>query len=166
VTCYDEFLAARRAYPRALVLMRIGDFYEAVGWDAVLLMEHTGIAAMSPEGGVPLAGTQHRNLRRTLSLLVRAGLTVAVVEEEEEEEGDGGGAHAHAPLLRLPGRAAKGAKRRYVGGVVSPCAPEYLRGLVDDEHGWRLAAMGGAGGAAAEAGFRAARPIVGALFFV
>ena len=58
------------------ILMRVGDFYECLGWDAVLAIEHCGLNAMSPEAGVPMAGCQWRQLRRTLSLLVAAGFTV------------------------------------------------------------------------------------------
>ena len=76
VPAFAEFLELRRRLPRAVILMRVGDFYECLGWDAVLAIEHCGLNAMSPEAGVPMAGCQWRQLRRTLSLLVAAGFTV------------------------------------------------------------------------------------------
>lgn len=74
--CYEDFLSFRQQLPRALLLMRVGDFYETVGWDAVLLVEHCGNNPMGAGSGVPRAGCPWRNLRRTLALLVDAGLTV------------------------------------------------------------------------------------------
>jgi hypothetical protein len=41
-------------------LVRVGDFYEAFGADAVLLVEHAGL---NPMGGKPRAGCPWRNLQ-------------------------------------------------------------------------------------------------------
>jgi hypothetical protein len=74
------------------VLTRIGDFYEASGMDAVLLVEHAGLNAMAPGSGIPRAGCPKDNIRRTLDCLVgQAGLSVV--------SGEGGGRGAAAWLL-------------------------------------------------------------------
>ena len=36
---FDYYLTVRRRHPRKLVLSRVGDFYEAFGYDAVLLVQ-------------------------------------------------------------------------------------------------------------------------------
>lgn len=40
--------------------MRVGDFYEAFGADAIMLVEHAGL---NPMGGKPRAGCPWRNLQ-------------------------------------------------------------------------------------------------------
>lgn len=45
-----------------MCLVRVGDFYEAFGVDAVLLVEHAGL---NPMGGKPRAGCPWRNLQVT-----------------------------------------------------------------------------------------------------
>ncbi|KAI8471333.1 MAG: hypothetical protein J3K34DRAFT_507122 [Monoraphidium minutum] len=142
VPCYEEYLRYRRDMPRALILMRVGEFFEAVGYDAVLLMEHAGLNAMGAEGGAPRAGCPAASLRRTAAMLVEQGLTVAVVEESEPPEG-------------------RGAKVRFLLAVLSPAQPHLLAGLVDDETGAELAAGVGGGGDGGAGGFLAARPIIG-----
>lgn len=76
ISCFAEFLAFRRDNPRAMVLMRCGDFYECVGFDALMLVEHCGNNPMAPQKGVVKAGCPWRNLRRTLEQLTHAGLSV------------------------------------------------------------------------------------------
>ncbi len=69
-----------------IALVRVGEFYECIGADAVLLVEH---AALNPMGTgpntMPRAGCPVANLRRTLDDLVRgAALSVVVAEEVPE----------------------------------------------------------------------------------
>lgn len=43
-----------------MCLVRVGDFYEAFGADAIMLVEHAGL---NPMGGKPRAGCPWRNLQ-------------------------------------------------------------------------------------------------------
>ena len=65
-------------HPEKLLLVRVGDFYEACGVDAVMLVEHAGL---NPMGGKCRAGCPVVNVQATLTDLTAAGLTVAVYEE-------------------------------------------------------------------------------------
>ena len=58
----------------------MGEFYESVGIDAVLLVQHAGLNPMGG-GTPPRAGCPRQNLRRTVADLVDAGLSVVVCEE-------------------------------------------------------------------------------------
>ncbi len=57
-----------------LVLVQVGEFYETMGTDAVLLVQHAGLNPMG-QGIPPRAGCPIMNLRKTLSdLVVEAGI--------------------------------------------------------------------------------------------
>ncbi|KAG2499476.1 hypothetical protein HYH03_002423 [Edaphochlamys debaryana] len=135
VQCYDDFLNAKRRHPTALVLVRIGDFYEAVGFDALVLCQVCGLNPMSPHSGVAEAGFPKgaQSLRRQLNRLIEASFTVAVVEEvgvraaASRSGGPGGG----GGFVRAFGGSSK--ERRLVS-LVSACSPYYLHGDVEDEY--------------------------------
>ena len=56
--------------------LQVGEFYETMGTDAVLLVQHAGLNPMG-QGDPPRAGCPIANLRRTISDLVeQAGLSV------------------------------------------------------------------------------------------
>ena len=56
--------------------MQVGEFYETMGTDAVLLVQYAGLNPMG-QGDPPRAGCPVANLRRTISDLVeQAGLSV------------------------------------------------------------------------------------------
>ncbi|EFJ50776.1 hypothetical protein VOLCADRAFT_88639 [Volvox carteri f. nagariensis] len=121
VQCYDSFLAAKRKHPTAVVLVRIGEFYEAVGFDALVLCQYGGLNPMSPHTGVAEAGFPRaaNSLRRQLNRLIGAGFTVAMVEEVRE--------------VRRSGSAVPFKERKLVA-VVSSSSPYYLYGDVEDEY--------------------------------
>nr|CAE05686.2 OSJNBb0002J11.13 [Oryza sativa Japonica Group] len=73
-----EMLQFKSKFPREVLLCRVGDFYEAVGFDACILVEHAGL---NPFGGlrsdsIPKAGCPVMNLRQTLDDLTRCGYSV------------------------------------------------------------------------------------------
>lgn len=78
-----EMLQFKSRFTREILLCRVGDFYEAIGIDACLLVEYAGL---NPFGGlrsdsVPRAGCPVVNLQQTLDDLTRNGYSVCVVEE-------------------------------------------------------------------------------------
>ena len=83
-----QYNAFKAKYPDAMLLFRVGDFYETYGEDAVKASEILGIVltkrsnaiAESPE----LAGFPHHALDTYLPKLVRAGLKVAICEQLED----------------------------------------------------------------------------------
>lgn len=58
-------------------MKRVGDFYEAFGLDAIMLMEHCGLNAMASKAR---AGCPVKNIQATLDCLTSAGFRVAVIE--------------------------------------------------------------------------------------
>ena len=60
----------------AVPVLQVGEFYETMGTDAVMLVQHAGLNPMG-QGDPPRAGCPVVNLRRTISDLVeQAGLSV------------------------------------------------------------------------------------------
>ena len=59
-----------------VTVLQVGEFYETMGTDAVMLVQHAGLNPMG-QGDPPRAGCPVVNLRRTISDLVeQAGLSV------------------------------------------------------------------------------------------
>lgn len=56
--------------------VQVGSFYEALGYDAILLVEHTGLNPMPIKRGMPHAGCPLTNIRSVLAALVSQGFTV------------------------------------------------------------------------------------------
>ena len=87
-----QYLALKAQHPDALLLFRMGDFYEAFDEDAGVLAETLGIALTSrplgkAEGRIPMAGVPHHALERYLDQLVGAGHRVALAEQTSQADG-------------------------------------------------------------------------------
>ncbi|KAH9307955.1 hypothetical protein KI387_035866, partial [Taxus chinensis] len=72
-----ELLQFKLRFPREVLLCRVGEFYETLGFDACILVEYAGV---NPMGGirsntVPKAGCPVMNLRQTLDELTRNGFS-------------------------------------------------------------------------------------------
>ena len=83
-----QYLEAKSAQPEALLLMRMGDFYEAFLGDAEALSRHTGVALTSRNKDDPqpvaMAGIPHHQLPVYLPKLLAAGVRVAVMDQLED----------------------------------------------------------------------------------
>ena len=105
---YEE---AKRACPGAVLLFRMGDFYELFHDDAKIAARTLNLALTSREKGenpIPMAGFPHHQLESYLGKLIKAGMRAAVCEQVEDP------------------KKAKGLVRREVTRIVSP-------GTVTDE---------------------------------
>ena len=100
---YDEI---KQQYSDAIVLFRMGDFYETFNDDAILTAKILGIVLTKRSNGaaaeVPLAGFPYHSIDNYLHKLVNAGQRVAICEQVED------------PKL------AKGIVKREVIEVVTP----------------------------------------------
>jgi DNA mismatch repair protein MutS len=80
-----QYLDVKRRHPDAILLFRIGDFYEAFDDDARLLAHELDIVLTSKPMGrnvrVPLAGVPHHSLERHLATLISRGHRVAICEQ-------------------------------------------------------------------------------------
>ncbi|MBI2850306.1 MAG: DNA mismatch repair protein MutS [Chloroflexi bacterium] len=80
-----QYLSIKRRYPQAIVLFRIGDFYETFDEDAKTVSRELDIVLTSKEMGkghrVPLAGIPYHSLDNHLAKLVNNGHKVAICEQ-------------------------------------------------------------------------------------
>ncbi|MEO6666296.1 MAG: DNA mismatch repair protein MutS, partial [Nitrospiria bacterium] len=83
-----QYEALKAAHPDALLLFRVGDFYELFGDDAVAAAPLLDIALTSRdkqnEHAVPLCGVPHHAIAGYLGKLLAAGKAVALAEQMEE----------------------------------------------------------------------------------
>ena len=83
----QQYNGVKAQYPDALVLFRIGDFYETFGSDAISASGILGITLTKRNNGgqdVELAGFPHHSLDNYLPKLVRAGFRVAICDQLED----------------------------------------------------------------------------------
>lgn len=83
----QQYNTIKAKYPDAILLFRVGDFYETFGSDAVRTAEVLGIVLTKRNNGsshTELAGFPHHSLDSYLPKLVRAGLRVAVCDQLED----------------------------------------------------------------------------------
>jgi DNA mismatch repair protein MutS len=96
----------KQKYPDAILLFRVGDFYETFGGDAVIAAGILGITLTKRNNGAAseseLAGFPHHSLDTYLHKLVKAGYRVAVCDQLEDP------------------KQAKGVVKRGVTDLVSP----------------------------------------------
>ncbi len=133
-----QYMEIKRAHPGAVLLFRMGDFYETFFDDAKILADTCNVTLTTRDKNsdhpVPLAGVPHHALETYLSRLLAAGLTVAICDQVEDPS------------------QAKGLVKRAVVEVVSPgtaTAPELVDGaggvfclafapITEGEAGWAV----------------------------
>lgn len=101
----QQYFDAKAACPDAVLLFRMGDFYETFHDDAKLVARVLNLALTSRDKGenpVPMAGFPHHQLESYLGKLITAGHRAAICEQVEDP------------------KQAKGLVRREVTRVVTP----------------------------------------------
>ena len=101
----QQYEDAKRACPEALLLFRMGDFYEMFQDDAKSAARVLNLALTSRDKGpdaIPMAGFPYHQLESYLGKLIAAGIRVAVCDQMEDP------------------KQAKGLVRREVTRIVSP----------------------------------------------
>ena len=97
-----QYLAMKREIPSGAILMfRLGDFYEMFGEDAVVASPILG-ATLTHRGNQPMCGVPYHALNAYLSKLIRAGKTAALCDQVEDP------------------KTAKGLVRREITRIVTP----------------------------------------------
>lgn len=83
-----QFFSIKAKHPEAVLLYRVGDFYETYSDDAILASKVLGIVLTKrtngDKGSVPMAGFPHHAIDVYLPKLVRAGYKVAVCDQLED----------------------------------------------------------------------------------
>jgi DNA mismatch repair protein MutS len=81
----QQLAAAKRAYPRAIVFFRMGDFYEMFGEDAVQASKLLDLTLTARSRGkpdeVPMAGVPHHAAHGYIARLLELGQQVAICEQ-------------------------------------------------------------------------------------
>ncbi|MFO7880911.1 MAG: DNA mismatch repair protein MutS [Kosmotogaceae bacterium] len=79
----EQYQNIKNKYEDALLLFRLGDFYEAFFEDAKLLSEATQIVLTS-RNGYPMAGVPYHSIDQYLKKLIEAGYKIAICDQVEE----------------------------------------------------------------------------------
>ena len=83
-----QFFSVKAEHPEAVLLYRVGDFYESYSSDAVLVSKVLGLVLTKKSNGekgyIEMAGFPHHALDVYLPKLVRAGHKVAVCDQLED----------------------------------------------------------------------------------
>ena len=83
-----QYNAIKNKYPDAMLLFRVGDFYETFGEDAKKAAQVLGITLTKRGAGsdseTALAGFPHHSLNTYLPKLVKAGMRVAICDQLED----------------------------------------------------------------------------------
>jgi DNA mismatch repair protein MutS len=117
-----QYLAIKREVPSgAIVMFRLGDFYELFGEDAIVAAPIMG-ATLTRRGSQPMCGVPHHALNSYLAKLIRAGKTAALCEQVEDP------------------KTAKGLVRREVTRIITP-GTVTEDGLVDENVNNYIAAV-------------------------
>ena len=83
----QQYNSIKSKYPDALLLFRVGDFYETFGEDAVKAARVLNIVLTNRNNGserTELAGFPHHSLNTYLPKLVKAGMRVAICDQLED----------------------------------------------------------------------------------
>ena len=97
-----QYLSLKREIPEGAILMfRLGDFYEMFGEDAVIAAPILG-ATLTRRGAQQMCGVPHHALNSYLAKLIRAGKTAALCDQVEDP------------------KTAKGLVRREITRIVTP----------------------------------------------
>ncbi len=84
----QQHKAIKQKYPDAILLFRVGDFYETFGVDAIISSQVLGITLTKRNNGAAfsseLAGFPHHALDTYLHKLVKAGYRVAICDQLED----------------------------------------------------------------------------------
>lgn len=89
-----QYFAVKAQHPEAILLYRVGDFYETYSDDAVLASKVLGLVqtrrSNGDKGTVPMAGFPHHAIEQYLTKLIRSGYKVAVCDQLEDPKLVGG----------------------------------------------------------------------------
>jgi DNA mismatch repair protein MutS len=105
----QQFEAAKARCPGAIVLFRMGDFYELFGADAreaAALLDLTLTSRDKGPDAVPMAGFPHHQLDPQLVKLVAAGRRVAICEQVDDPKTTKGLLRREVTRIVTPGIAA------------------------------------------------------------
>ncbi|MGP0128213.1 MAG: DNA mismatch repair protein MutS [cyanobacterium endosymbiont of Rhopalodia musculus] len=86
---YQHYVKVKCQYPNALLVYRVGDFFECFFQDAVIISQELELALTSKDGGkeigrVAMTGVPHHALERYSRLLIEKGYALAICDQVED----------------------------------------------------------------------------------
>ncbi len=86
---YQHYIEVKEQYPNALLLYRVGDFFECFFQDAVTIAQELELVLTSKDGGkeigrIAMTGVPHHALERYTRLLVEKGFAVVICDQVED----------------------------------------------------------------------------------
>ena len=99
----EQYKRLKNQYPDAILLCRVGDFYEAFFEDAELIARELEIVLTSrdKDKATPMAGIPHHALDSYLYKLVKAGYKVAILEQIEDAKNVPAGELVKRDIVRI-----------------------------------------------------------------
>lgn len=135
---FQQYMAVKDQYPQALVLYRIGDFFETFFQDAITIARELELVLTSKEAGkevgrVPLAGIPHHALERYCTQLVEKGYAIAICDQvEDPAEAQGRLVQREVTRVITPGTVLE-------DGMLESRRNNFLVAIVIAAHHWGLA---------------------------
>ena len=114
-----QYLRIKSEIPQGAILMfRLGDFYEMFGEDAVIASPVLG-ATLTHRGNTPMCGVPYHALNNYLAKLIRAGMTAALCEQVEDPKTVKGLVRREVTRIITPGTVTE-------DGLLDDCANNYI----------------------------------------
>ncbi len=132
-----HYVEMKEQYPHALVLYRVGDFFETFFQDAIAIARELELVLTSKDAGkaigrVPLAGIPHHALDRYCTLLVEKGFAIAICDQVEDPAVAQGLVKREVTRVITPGTVIE-------EGMLSASQNNFLASAVVAGHHWGLA---------------------------
>jgi DNA mismatch repair protein MutS len=132
-----HYVDTKDQYPQALLMYRVGDFFETFFQDAVTIARELELVLTSKEGGktigrVPLAGIPHHSVDRYCAQLVEKGFSVAICDQVEDPAMAQGLVRREVTRVMTPGTLLE-------EGMLNARKNNFLVAVVIANHHWGLA---------------------------
>lgn len=125
-----QYLKIKSSYPHAIVLFRLGDFYETFDEDAELASRELEITLTSRSMGknlrVPMAGVPAHSLENYLARLVKKGHQVAICEQLTDPAASRGLVERDVVRVVTPGTVLE-------PGLLDQAANNYLASVIEED---------------------------------
>lgn len=133
----QHYLEVKEQYPQALLLYRLGDFYETFFEDAhtvsrVLELVLTGRDGGKEAGRIPMAGIPHHALERYASQLVEKGFSIAICDQVETVAEAQGLVRREVTRVITPGTVIE-------EGMLTAKKNNFLAAIVPASENWGIA---------------------------
>ncbi|MFK0735644.1 MAG: DNA mismatch repair protein MutS [Gloeotrichia echinulata GP01] len=133
---YQHYVEVKDKYPHALLLYRVGDFFETFFQDAVTVSRELELVLTSKHGGevgrVAMTGVPHHAWERYTTQLVEKGYAVVICDQVEDSSESVGLVKREVTRILTPGTLLE-------EGMLKSSRNNYLAAVVIAVHHWGLA---------------------------